>query len=185
MLEFQRGDRGSFEALFKKYTGPVVNFAFRFLGNRTRAEEAAQEIFIKVYLAREEYRPRAKFSSWLYRIATNVCLNEIRRGEYRNPVLSLEAELGGGERSIPVRDERTPLPENILEAKRLEGAFQNALARLPERQRAAFVLNRFNDASYRDIGQALGCSESSVRSLIHRATTTLKEDLKDFIQESS
>ena len=182
MLEFQRGNHASFEILFKKYARLLINFGYRFLGSRTRAEEVAQEVLLKVYLAKESYRSDAKFSTWVYRIATNLCLNELRRHEYQKPPLSLdttEEELG--KESIQRADDNVPLPDQVLESKRLEEAFSQAIEQLPERQRAAFVLNRFHDASYQDVAAILECSESSVKSLIHRATGTLKDRLKDYV----
>jgi RNA polymerase sigma-70 factor (ECF subfamily) len=182
MLEFQGGDANSFDILFKKYSVSLINFAYRFLGNRTKAEEVAQEVLLKVYTARKSYHPRAKFSTWLYRIAKNLCLNELRRQEYRQPPISFDTpDKEHPDRRIQWTDYQTPTPEQDLERKLFEEAFSRAIGMLPVRQRAAFVLNRFNNASYKDVAIVLGCSESSVKSLIHRAAVTLKDYLKDYI----
>jgi RNA polymerase sigma-70 factor (ECF subfamily) len=184
MLEFQRGDADSFDILFKKYSVSLVNFAYRFLGNRAKAEEVAQEVLLRVYTARKSYRPGAKFSTWIYRIAKNLCLNELRRQEYRRPPASFDTpDKGHPDRRVQWADDRTPTPQQDLERKLFEEAFDRAMGMLPIRQRAAFILNRFNSASYRDVASVLGCSESSVKSLIHRAAVTLKENLKDYIME--
>lgn len=183
MLRFQRGDQGAFEALFKKYAPALITFTYRFLGSRVRAEEAAQEVLLKVYLARKDYRPEARFSTWVYRIATNFCLNEVRRPENRYKTVSADP-MPVDESDIPVQipDRQSPLPEEDLAYQRLERAFQKSLACLPERQRAAFLLSRFENSSYLEVARTLGCSESSVRSLIHRAAVSIKEELKDFLE---
>lgn len=183
MLRFQGGDEAAFEDLFRKYAPLLINFSYRFLGQRMRAEEAAQEVLLRVYRARRDYRPEARFSTWIYRIATNFCLNEVRRGEFKAREISIDASPEDeGEVPIQIPDPKSPQPEEELERGRLEAAFQKALSRLPERQRAAFLLSRFENMSYRDIGEALGCSESSVRSLIHRGAVSIREELKEFVE---
>ncbi|HEY5648074.1 MAG TPA: RNA polymerase sigma factor [Nitrospiria bacterium] len=183
MLRFQKGDEGAFEALFKKYAPSLINFSFRFLGSRMRAEEAAQEVLIKVYQARQDYRPEARFSTWIYRIATNFCLNEVRRPENRYKKVAFNpAPEGEDEVPLQIPDEQSPRPEEDLAYRRLDKAFQNALTRLPDRQRAAFLLSRFENATYLEVARTLGCSESSVRSLIHRASVAIREELKEFIE---
>ena len=178
MIEFQKGDKRSFETLFKKYSGSLINFIYRFTGNRHKAEELAQDVLLKVYMARKTYSPKAKFSTWIYRIATNTCLNELRRHEYQKHHVYIDdhesryVEGRGIELSDPVT------PEEEFEKRAFEKAFKEAIDELPGRQRAAFLLNRFHNTSYREVAEILGCSESSVKSLIHRATVALKERLK-------
>lgn len=185
MLEFQRGDAESFNILFRKYSVSLITFVYRFLGDRTKAEELAQEVLLKVYTARESYHPKAKFSTWVYRIATNLCLNELRRKEYRQAHISLDdPDKVHSDHCKQLADDRIPSPEQDLEEKYFEEAFNRSIKLLPARQRAAFLLNKFSNASYRDVATVLGCSESSVKSLIHRAAVSLKDHLKDYIMKS-
>ena len=181
MLQFQNGDAAAFETLFRKYTRPLINFAYRFVGSRAKAEELAQDVLFKVYQARGSYRPEAKFGTWVFRIATNACLNELRHWDYRQPPVSLNTPVVDDGPVPDPADDHTPAPDHEAEAMRLERALQAALAQLPERQRAALLLHRFQGLSYRDIAVALETSESSVRSLIHRATVGLREVLKPFL----
>jgi RNA polymerase sigma-70 factor (ECF subfamily) len=177
MRAFQAGDLGAFEVLFQKFKGPLMNFAARFLRDRGRAEDVVQETLLRVYLARAEWKPDARLGTWIYRIATNLCLNELRQGR-RRPAASLE----GPATAEPVDRDR-PAPDAVLAQRRFERAFEAALELLPERQRAAFLLHRFEAMSYREIGAALETSESSVKALIHRATLQLRQALWPFLEE--
>jgi RNA polymerase sigma-70 factor (ECF subfamily) len=182
MLKFQRGDNISFDILFRKYSVSLINFVYRFLGSRTKAEEVAQEVLLKIYLARKSYHPKAKFSTWVYKIATNSCLNELRKHEYRQPPISFDNPgREDADWQAQWTDHQTPTPDQDLERKLFEEAFNGAVSALPGRQRAAFLLHRFNNATYKDVALSLECSEASVKSLIHRATETLKKKLKDYI----
>lgn len=182
MLKFQSGDDYSFEILFRKYSASLINFAYRFLGSHTKAEEVAQEALLKIYMAQKSYHPKAKFSTWVYRITTNICLNELRKHEYRQPPISLDnPDKNHRNRQSQLTDYKTPTPEQNLERKLFEEALNGAINKLPGKQRAAFLLNRFNSATYKDVALTLGCSESSVKSLIHRATATLKKQLKQYL----
>lgn len=186
MLEFQGGDAGSFDILFRKYSVSLMNFAYRFLGTRAKAEEVAQEVLLRVYMARESYSPRAKFSTWIFRIAKNHCLNELRRREHHRPHISFDnPDKDRPGPPVQYTDERAPVPEEELEGRLFEEEFNRAVGTLPVRQRTAFLLNRFNNASYRDVAGVLGCSESTVKSLIHRATVTLKGYLKEHIKKEN
>jgi RNA polymerase sigma-70 factor (ECF subfamily) len=186
MLEFQRGKADSFDILFKKYSVSLINFGYRFLGSRAKAEEVAQEVLLRVYTARDSYSPRAKFSTWVFKIARNLCLNELRRQEYRKHHVSLDnQDRDRPERQTLLSGERVPTPEENMEARVFEEAFNRAVGGLPARQRAAFVLNRFNNASYKEVASVLGCSEPTVKSLIHRATVTLKDYLKEYIKKGT
>ncbi len=182
MLKFQRGDDNSFEILFRKYSVSLINFANRFLGSRTKAEEMAQEVLLKIYMARKSYHPKAKFSTWVYKIATNICLNELRKHEYRQPPIYFDnPHRDHGNRQTQWTDNKTPTPEQDLESKLFEEALNSVMSKLPGRQRAAFLLNRFNNTTYKDVALTLDCSEASVKSLIHRATATLRKQLKEYL----
>jgi RNA polymerase sigma-70 factor, ECF subfamily len=169
MLKVAAGDRQAFALLFDRYQAPVVRFAFRFVGDRARAEELAQDIFVKLYRHAKAYQLAASFKTFLFRVATNHCLNEVRRGEYRAAHTSTslgDAEGGGGEVAGPGAEQ----PDEAVAGRELERAVGEALRDMSERERAAFTLCRFEGMAYRDIATALGASEAAVKSLIHRAT---------------
>ncbi len=167
MQRVAAGDQAAFGALFDRYQVSLCRFAYRFVGSAARAEELAQDIFVKLYASASRYQPSASFKTFLFRVATNHCLNELRRGEYQrtesleaNPdAEGFSAAAGEGER-----------PDQSLDGRELERAVGLALAELSERERAAFVMCRFEGMAYREIAEALPASEAAVKSLIHRAT---------------
>ncbi len=176
MLAFQNGDDGAFETLFAKYSRPLVNFANRLLGNRERSEEIAQEVFLEVHRARKSYRPEAKFSTWIYRISTNRCFNDLRRPEHRIMVKSAGTE----DQDSPTVEAAADGPDALesLEGRRLREAIREAVSSLPEQQRTALLLCRYHGKSYREIADVMETTESAVKSLIHRATVSLRDRLK-------
>jgi RNA polymerase sigma-70 factor, ECF subfamily len=183
MLRVQSGDREAFETLMTRYRQPVMNLVYRTLGDLNEAEDICQHVFIQVYKSARRYRPTARFSTWLYTIARNLCLNEIRRRS-RHPADSLDALHPDGE-DHPTRDlvdYRTLDPPNALLQDELERKIQEALSTLPENQRTAILLCRQAELSYEDIAQVLHCSLSATKSLIHRARETLREKLKPYLK---
>jgi RNA polymerase sigma-70 factor (ECF subfamily) len=183
MLRFQKGDRGAFQQLFQKYSPSVVNFAFRFLGNRARAEEIAQEVFLQVYRWQTKYEAKAKFSTWLFKIAHNHCLNEVRKGEYRVSVESIgpQEDADGDERERQLPDTNLNKGEDILAAKQAARRIEKILRRVPETQRTALLLSRLEGMSYQEVAEVLGVTEKAVKSLVFRATQSLKDGLKDML----
>ena len=183
MLRVKRGDRTAFTELVGKYQQPVMNFVFRSLRDETEAEDVAQNVFLQVYKSRARYQRTAKFSTWLFTIARNLCLNEIRRRS-RHPAESLD-ESHPADDDLPSRqyeDRKVFLPtENILHGE-LAGKIEAALAELPEVQRTAILLCRQEELSYEQIAEVLGCSLSATKSLIHRGRETLKEKLKPYLR---
>ena len=183
MLRVKRGDRAAFAALVEKYKQPVMNFVFRTLRDETEAEDLAQNVFLQVYKSRDRYERTAKFSTWLFTIARNLCLNEIRRRS-RHPAESLE-ETSAESEDQPQRqyeDKKVFLPaENVLHSE-LAAKIEEALAELPENQRTAILLCRQDELSYEEIAKVLDCSLSATKSLIHRGRETLKEKLKPYLQ---
>src|SRR5437773_1816373 len=145
MLRFQAGDLRAFESLFWRHSRPMVNFAYRFVRSRETAEELAQEVFLRVHDAAPLYRAQAKFTTWLYRIATNVCLNELRRPHFRASHQSLDAPVGDDpdDRPLQIEDTRSPNPEVAMQRSALGAVLRRALGALPEKQRAAFILNKY------------------------------------------
>ena len=184
MLRFQEGDMAAFQQLFNRYSSSVVNFAFRFVHSRERAEELAQEVFLQVYRWQNRYEPKAKFSTWLFKIANNHCLNEVRKGEYRVSHESLDSQLNdegdGRERELPDTNPRKG--DDILAAKQAADKIQKILQRLPESQRSAVLLSRFEGLSYQEVAEVLGTTEKAVKSLVFRATQSLREGLREFLE---
>ncbi|HZL13081.1 MAG TPA: sigma-70 family RNA polymerase sigma factor [Verrucomicrobiae bacterium] len=186
MLRAKRGDRAAFTELVEKYKQPVMNFVFRSLRDEAEAEDLAQNVFLQVYKSRARYQPTAKFSTWLFTIARNLCLNEIRRRS-RHPAESLEETFsenesrdGGTQKQF--EDKKVFLPtENVLHGE-LAQKIEEALAGLPENQRSAILLCRQDELSYEEIAEVLDCSLSATKSLIHRGRETLKEKLKPYLQ---
>lgn len=182
MLRVKCGDRPAFETLVDKYKQPVLNLVSRTLGDSGEAEDIAQNVFIQVYKAAPRYTPTAKFSTWLFTIARNFCLNEIRRRS-RHPADSLDAPHRDHEEhpARQVADRRTTGPTDALLQVELEAKIQEAVADLPENQRTAILLCRQQELAYEDIAQVLGCSLSATKSLIHRGREVLKVRLKAYL----
>lgn len=183
MLRVKQGDRGAFVALVDKYKQPVMNVAYRMLRDATEAEDLAQNVFVQVHKSAHRYQVSSKFSTWLFTIARNLCLNEIRRRS-RHPASSLDAPHPDQE-DQPLHqfeDRRTASPPEALLHGELEEKIALALAELPENQRLAIVLCRQDELSYEEIAKVLGCSVSATKSLIHRGRETLKRELKPYLQ---
>jgi RNA polymerase sigma-70 factor (ECF subfamily) len=185
MAAFKEGDRAAFRMLFDAYKKKIVNFCYRFCGVRETAEDMAQEVFLRVYRAASTYTPDAKFSTWIFRIAANVCLNELRRPAYRyktEPVDGWMKESGSGKKGYEPAAPRETSPDMMIEKHEQERIIRESIRKLPERQRVALLLVN-EGASYEEISQQTGLSESGVKSLIHRARETLRETLKEFLRE--
>ena len=186
MLRVKRGDRAAFTELVEKYKQPVMNLVYRTLHDEAEAEDLAQTVFLQVYKSANRYESRAKFSTWLFTIARNLCLNEIRRRS-RHPAESIEETISENEDAPPrqYEDKKISLPtENVLQGE-LSGKIEEALAGLPENQRTAILLCRHDELSYEEIARVLGCSLSATKSLIHRGRETLKEKLKPYLKSGS
>lgn len=179
MTSVAKGDRHAFAVLFDRHQGSVVRFCYRFAGTTALAEELAQDIFVKLFRSAKGYQPTAKFKTYLFRIATNHCLNEVRRGGFKREKLegSLAAKTPD-EPTVLERETSGDSPEQALEGRQLEGAVMKALGGMSERERAAFTMCRFEGLAYRDIAQALSSTESAVKSLIHRATVQLTQHIE-------
>jgi RNA polymerase sigma-70 factor (ECF subfamily) len=183
MLRVKRGDDAAFAELVDKYKQPVMNIAFRILRDATEAEDLAQNVFVQAYKSADRYRATARFSTWLFTITRNLCLNEIRRRS-RHPADSIEAA-GAETADQPPRqfeDAKASLPAEEMLRGELEQKIEQALADLPEIQRTAIVLCRRDELSYEDIAVIIGCSLSATKSLIHRGRETLKQKLKPYLR---
>lgn len=173
MLAFRAGDAAAFERLFDRWSGPLLRYLERMLRDLATAEELVQEAFLRVHRARDRYAPEARFSTWLYRIATNLALNELRRPRRRDPHRSVE---GDGVASLAAD---VPAVEDVVDARRQGERVRQALEELPEKQRAALCLAAVEGLSYAEVAEALDVTEKAVKSLVHRARTALAARLAD------
>ena len=172
MLRFQKGDGAAFETLVHRHTRAVLNLVYRYLGDASRAEDVAQDVFVKVYRARMKYEPKAKFSTWLYRIAVNHCLNEIRSRKSQPAVAAPINDL----LEHPAAED----PDARLRQTELREAVKAAIDALPENQRMAVILARYEDMSYDEIAETMGLSLEAVKSVLFRAKENLQRALARF-----
>jgi len=165
MVRVKEGDGASFALLLEKYRAPVVRLLFWMAQNHAQAEDLAQDVFLRVYRFRSSYKPTAKFTSWLFHIATNVALNARRDGRNERCLEPLEP--------AQVADKQRTAEQDLLREARLEEVRQ-AVAMLPARQRAAVLMHKYEEMSYAQIAGAMACSEKAVKSLLFRAYETLR-----------
>lgn len=176
MLAFQAGDESALSDLYKRWAGPLLRYLERMVRERATAEELVQEAFIRVHGAKERYSPKARFSTWLFRIGRNLALNELDRAHRRMPHLSTDAP--GPREGQPPRLSLVssgPSVESILETKRAASRLESELAELPERQRSALWLAAVEGYAYEEIAEVLETSIPSVKSLVHRARANLAD----------
>lgn len=171
---WQRGDESAFQALFERYRARVVNIAWRFLGDADAAQDAAQDVFIKLYTSARDYRPDAEFSTWLYRVTANACLDALRK-RHRSR-MAPEADLA----EMPTDESASP--EARAAARELARQVRAAIASLPPNQRMAVVLQRYEELSYKQIAAVLNTSVPAVESLLFRAKNTLKTALSGYVE---
>ncbi len=183
MLRVRDDDAGAFEELVDAYRHRLVGVMHHLIGNAEEAEDLAQEVFLRVYRARKKYRPRSKFSTWLFTIANNLALNALRTRQ-RKPVVALPPQDSGPLGARPaeqiVQDRATP-PAQRIQNKELVVVIQHALEGLNERQRMAVVLNKFEDMNYQEIAEVMGLTTQAVKSLLSRARTNLRVALQTYI----
>jgi len=180
MARIAKGDNDAFEILVNRHQTSVLNLIYRFIGDKTQAKDLAQEVFLRVWQAAKTYKPEAKFTTWIYRIATNVCFNELksaRRRRWFQFRRSNEDNQGSIEETF---SDGSPTAEDLLLERERSRQISDALQSLPENQRVALILKRYDDLSYAEIAQIIGCSVSAVESLLVRAKRTLQEKLKNY-----
>jgi RNA polymerase sigma-70 factor, ECF subfamily len=180
MARIAEGDEDAFEILINRHQASILNLVYRFIGDRTQAKDLAQEVFIRVWQAAGSYQPKAKFTTWIYRITANLCFNELKSARRKKLFQFLRSDADNeihGEEDFP---DGSPSPEDLLLAKERSHQITKALQSLPENQRMALVLKRYDDLSYVEISQIIDCSVSAVESLLVRAKRTLQEKLKDY-----
>jgi RNA polymerase sigma-70 factor, ECF subfamily len=184
MERLRDGDTEAFRVLFSKYHRAIARFAYGFLGSRDRAEEVAQTVFLQLFRARERYQPKSRFTTLLYRMATNACLNELRRFDYSGNIDSLDVTDDADDGlSLATRlaDTGSPGPAQRLACLEVASEIIRALKRVPVNQRRALLMIRMDGFSYREAADALDGSIGSVKSLVFRATATLRRDLAEII----
>ena len=172
------GDTTAFEHLVERHQRMVVGTVGRMLGTSSDAEDIAQQVFVRVWKNLKRYEPRAKFTTWLLKITRNLVFNELRRRS-RHPAVPLQSETDEEER--PLKDEHATSPDATLLEHELQEAVDAAIAQLPETQRMAVILRRYEELSYEEIAEALDQSVSAVKSLLFRARTELRESLKRYL----
>ena len=187
MLDVKSGDERSFELLLQRYRTPLVNFLYRMVRSREQAEDLAQEVFIRVYRAREEYVPSAKFTTWLFRIATNLALNSLRDHRHQKLEMSIDAPLSadseeGDDRPFEVPDKHPTIEQELVEEERRK-MIRHAIEKLPEKQRAAVLLHKYQELDYAEIAKILSCSESALKSLLFRAYEMLRVELAPLVRQ--
>jgi RNA polymerase sigma-70 factor, ECF subfamily len=175
MLRVRDGDGASFAILLEKHRLPVIHFLYRMVQNQGVAEELAQEVFLRVYRSRESYEPTAKFTTWLFRIATHLALNSLRDGKHRRAEERLDDD-SGDTPARQVSDQRPSVEQKMVYQARME-EIRRAVATLPEKQRAAVLMHKYEEMEYSQIAKVLNCSESAIKSLLFRAYETLRARL--------
>ncbi|MEE8476432.1 MAG: RNA polymerase sigma factor [Myxococcota bacterium] len=171
MLAFRGGDLSAFEGLFQRWASRLLRYLARMVRDRAVAEELVQEVFLRVHRARDGYKPEARFSTWIYRIATNLALNELRRPRHRDPHYSMDEYDG-----FPLVAEGSPV-DDVVHARLRSRAAVRELEGLPDRQRAALWLVAVEGLAYADVARALDVSEKAVKALVHRARTNVAAKL--------
>ena len=182
MLRVKEGDDSAFDYLVQKYRRPLIGFMYRMTHNASTAEELAQEVFLRVYRSRTTYTADAKFSTWLYRIATNLAANHARDTRHERPEVQVSIDEPDEESgtTVDVADTRPNIEQDLVREERLK-AIRKHIQALPERQRMAVIMHKYQNLDYKQIADVLKLSESATKSLLFRAYETLRERLKEFI----
>jgi len=182
MLRVKAGDDSAFDYLVQKYRRAMVHFMYRTSRNGAAAEDLAQEVFLRVYRSRSSYEASAKFTTWLYRIATNLAVNHARDTRHERPenTLSLDEVNEETGTAVDVAD-RSPTAEEVLVKRERLAGIKEKVQSLPERQRMAVIMHKYQQMDYGQIAEVMKLSESATKSLLFRAYETLREQLREFI----
>lgn len=178
MLKFQQGKKDAFVALMHKYYPLLLNYNYRYLGNKEIAEDLTQEVFLRIYKSKSKYLPKAAFRTWAYKIAKNICLNVLRRNKHfviplDQPVLVKDDKL-----SRQIEDKNLLKPDEEVENRETAELIKAAIQSLPSKQRMTIIMRTYDKFSYKEIGSILNVSVSAVKSLLSRARTALKIKLE-------
>ncbi len=182
MLRAKAGDQSAFAYLVQKYRRPMVSFMFRMARNAAAAEDLAQEVFLRVYRSRENYEASAKFTTWLYRIATNLAVNHVRDTRHERPEVQVSLDEPDEESgtTLELLDGTLNAEQQIVRRERMQ-AIRMKVEALPEQQKLAVIMHKYQQMDYKQIAEVLKKSESATKSLLFRAYETLREQLKEFI----
>ena len=180
MARIAEGDEDAFEMLVRRHQTSVLNLIYRFIGDRTGAKDLAQEVFLRVWQVAKSYEPRAKFTTWIYQITANLCFNELKSSRRKKWLQFLRFGEDQENTIEEVLVDPSPSPEDLLLSREQSRRILDALHSLPDNQRLALILKRYDDLSYNEIARVLGCSVSAVESLIVRAKRTFQKKLKIF-----
>jgi RNA polymerase sigma-70 factor, ECF subfamily len=182
MLRVKSGDQSAFDYLVQKYRRPLVSFMYRMARNSTVAEDLAQEVFLRVYRSRENYEATAKFTTWLYRIATNLAVNHARDTRHERPevMVSLDEPDEETGTTLDVADGTISAEEGLVRRERML-AIRSKVEALPERQKLAVMMHKYQQMDYKQIADVLKLSESATKSLLFRAYESLREQLREFL----
>jgi RNA polymerase sigma-70 factor (ECF subfamily) len=180
MARIAKGDESAFEILVNRHQTSILNLIYRYIGDRTQAKDLAQEVFIRVWQAAKTYKPKAKFTTWLYRITANLCFNELKSSRRKKWFSFQQSGEHSGNTIEETLSDSRPSAEDLLLEKERSRQISDALQSLPENQRMGLILKRYDDLSYQEIAQILGCSVSAVESLLVRAKRTLQQRLRNF-----
>lgn len=184
MLRFQRGDVAAYEELVRRYQGRVVSLAARYLGSATDAEDLAQEVFLRVFRAKERYEPSAKWSTWVYRITVNASLNYLRGRKVRKKVQGpMPTAPDDSEADPGFQDPDAASPHEELEKQELADVLRGIIEKLPDRQRIAILLNKYQGLSYEETAKSMDLTLMAVKSLLTRARWNIKEKLAPYLAE--
>jgi RNA polymerase sigma-70 factor (ECF subfamily) len=182
MLRAKAGDQSAFEYLVQKYRRPMVSFMYRMARNAAAAEDLAQEVFLRVYRSRESYEATAKFTTWLYRIATNLAVNHARDTRHERPEVQVSLDEPDEETgtTLELPDGNLTAEQAMVRRERMK-AIRSKVEALPEQQKLAVIMHKYQQMDYKQIAEVLKKSESATKSLLFRAYETLREQLKEFV----
>jgi len=180
MARIAKGDDDAFEILVNRHQASILNLIYRFIGDRTQAKDLAQEVFLRVWQSAKSYEPKAKFTTWIYRITANLCINELKSSRRRKLFQFLRFGEDQENTIEEVLVDASPSPEDLLLSREQSRRISDALQSLPANQRMALVLRRYDNLSYQEIAKILNCSVSAVESLLIRAKRNLQKKLAPY-----
>jgi RNA polymerase sigma-70 factor (ECF subfamily) len=180
MLRVRDGDEDSFRVLLEKHRNPLIHFLYRMVQDQPVSEELAQEVFLRIYRSRGSYEPTARFTTWMFRIATHLALNWLRDEKNERATERLDEDRGSDMPARELPDKKPSVEQRMVYQARLQ-EIRAAISLLPEKQRAAVLMHKYREMEYAQIASALECSESAVKSLLFRAYETLRARLAHMV----
>lgn len=177
MLRAKTGDDSAFTELMRRHYKGVVNYVYRFTNDRANSEDLAQEVFLRVYRSVKRYNPQAKFSTWLYKIATNLCITEVKSRNKKQSVSLDEMQENTGD----LGDSKSEAPSDLTFRREIGTAIFETLRSLPERERVAIILCKYEDLPYEEVAEVIGCTIGAVKTYVHRGRMKLIEKLKTYL----